>query len=467
MSNVAARPTPSPDTREAVRSVLTASQGFHGLDPQSKRDIASSVVRIADAARSLAIDAKPSPGAQTVPAWQLSAGSDFSGVAASKVADTTRAILNAVSFPRFVTELINGVFKALNDSNQQQLASYIELIQNVSNTLDGFADANVGISGARAWLAERFPGSFLVEGDEDLKPEPGMSAEEKADLQKQRDASTRLKLAPGGSMPSAAALKSAFGLGPEETAPSASDPENLVPLARAAIARNRQQMLSTMVMMGLQRIVIESGRLSAAMRFHIDTRSAAAADAGSSFDTRTNADVSGGAKFGPWGMEAKVQSTIGYVSTQRSQTTEEMNTDLDLSSNVELIFKTDYVQLDRLAGGPAQERIRVNALNPDAEAKLASEARTARRAAEGASETARAAKLNEGLARPAPLAPDPPKEKAAPAAPKPNEPKAKEEPKPTNTPSITKVQAPAKPAPVQSKGENSPAAKGPSAGALT
>ena len=146
-----------------------------------------------------------------------------------------------------------------------------------------------------------------------------------------------------------------------------------MPLARAAIARNRQQMLSTMVMMGMQRIVIESGRLNASMRFHIDTRSAAAADAGSSFDMRTNTDVSGGAKFGPWGMEAKVQNTIGYVSTQRSQTTEEMNTDLDLSSNVELIFKTDYVQLDRLAGGPTQERIRVNAMNPEAEARLANE----------------------------------------------------------------------------------------------
>jgi hypothetical protein len=363
------------------------------------------MVRIADTAKALAAEAEIPAATRQPVARGMTAGSDYSGVSASRVADTTRAILNAVSFPRFVTELINGVFKALNDSNQQQLASYIELIQNVSSTLDGFADANVGISGARSWLAERFPGSFVVQGDEDLKPEPGMSADERRELQAERDASTRLRLVPGGSMPSAAALKAAFGLGPEEDAPSTGDPESLVPLARSAIARNRQKMLSTMVMMGMQRIVIESGKLSASMRFHIDTRSAAAADAGSSFDTRTNMDVSGGAKFGPWGMEAKVQSTIGYVSTQRSQTTEEMNTDLDLSSNVELIFKTDYVQLDRLAGGPTQERIRVNAMNPEAEARLASDARTARRTAEGAAETARGNQLNERLARPGPLPP--------------------------------------------------------------
>ncbi len=52
----------------------------------------------------------------------------------------------------------------------------------------------------------------------------------------------------------------------------------------AAMAKNRQPMLSTMVTMGLQPIVIESGRVSAGMRFHIDTRSAANDDRGSSFD---------------------------------------------------------------------------------------------------------------------------------------------------------------------------------------
>ena len=348
--------SPPTEVRSAVRDLLSACAEYHALEPDTRKRIAGSMVRIAATAQALASEADPAPSARPVTSQAMNAGSDFSGVAADRVAGTTTAILKAVSFPRFVTELINGVFKALNDSNQQQLASYIDLIQNVSNTVDGFADANVGVSGARAWLAERFPGSFVVQGDEDLQPEPGMSAEERRELQAERDASTRLRLVPNGAMPSEAALKAAFGLAPQDSVPSTGDPEALVPFARGVIARNRQQMLSTMVMMGMQRIVIESGRLSASMRFHIDTRSAAASDAGSSFDTRTNLDVSGGAKFGPWGMEAKVQSTIGYVSTQRSQTTETMNTDLELASNVELLFKTDYVSLDRLAGGPTQEQ---------------------------------------------------------------------------------------------------------------
>ena len=469
MPALATQAAPSPDVRAAVKALLSASTDFHTLDPDTKKAIAGSVVRIADSARALATDIEK-PQQRLPVAQAMNAGNDFSGVAADKVAGTTKAILEAISFPRFVTELINGVFKAMNDSNQQQLASYIELIQNVSNTLDGFADANVGISGARAWLAERFPGSFVVQGDEDLKPEPGMSAEEKKELQAERDASTRLRLIAGASMPTPAALKAAFGLGPDETAPSAGDPESLVPLARTAIAKNRQQMLSTMVMMGMQRIVIESGRLSASMRFHIDTRSAAASDVGSSFDTRTSTDASAGAKFGPWGIEAKVQSTIGYVSTNRSQTTEEMNTDLDLASNVELIFKTDYVQLDRLAGGPTQERIRVNAMNPEAEAKLAAEDRKARRTSDDAAETARATRMNEGLARPGALPPSatkapetttkpPPPPKQEPTKTPPPAGKQPEKPAPTGTKEPAKA-PPAKPAPVKTPAPKPPAKPG-------
>ena len=429
---------PAPEVRGAVRTLLSASADFHALDAETRRTIAGSMVRIAATARTLAAEAAPEPAAPAAQA--LTAGDDFSGVSASRVADTTRRILDAVSFPRFVTELINGVFKAMNDSNQQQMASYVELIQNVSTTLDGFADANVGIGGARQWLAERFPGAFVVQGDEDLPPEPGMTAEARAELQAERDASTRLRMIPNAVMPSESALRTAFGLGPEDSVPAAGDPEALVPFARQVIARNRQQMLSSMVMMGLQRIVIESGKLNASMRFHIDTRSAANADAGSSFDTRTNMDVSGGAKFGPWGMEAKVQSTIGYVSTNRSQTTEEMNTDLDLASNVELIFKTDHVQLDRLAGGPTQERIRVNAINPDAEGKLAEQDRANRRAAQGTLEAARGTESNARLARPGPA---PVSQTSVPAAP-PRAPATPAKPPAVTPPQVTPPKTPSK-----------------------
>ncbi|MES2318828.1 MAG: hypothetical protein V4631_15210 [Pseudomonadota bacterium] len=398
-----AEQTPCPAVRATVRDLLSASSAYHTQDPETRRTIAGSLVRIANTAKTLAEVDQSAPARARLPlAMAQNAGSEFSGVSASRVADTTRSILNAVSFPRFVTDLINGVFRSLNDSNQQQLHSFVELIQNVAATTEGFADANIGISGARAWLAERFPANFMVQGgeaDDFGTPPAQMTPEERAEAQAERDAGTRLVLRPGASMPTEAALRTVFGLGPQDSV-GGGNPENLVPLARANMARSRQQMLSTMVMMGLQRIVVESGKLNASMRFHIDTRSAANDDRGSSFDFRNDTSVGVGAKVGPWGVEGKMQNTVGYVSTERTQTTEEMNTEVDMNSSVELIFKTDYVALDRLAGGPAQERIRVNAINPEAEANLASADRQARRTSQAASDASRSSQLSQRLVRP-------------------------------------------------------------------
>jgi predicted O-methyltransferase YrrM len=373
---IVAPSAPPPPVRTAVRDLLLASPEFGRLNPDTRRELARGLVKICAAATAFGHE-RDAAAAAIAPAPTIaraqSAGTEFSGVAAQRVADTTRQILNAVSFPRFVTELINGVFKAIVDTNQQQLTAYVELIRNVAASTDGFADANVGVGGARGWLAERFPESFVVEGSGDDFDEPPADAEERAE----READMRLRMRPGATMPTPAALRAVLGLPDDQSVPSG-DPESLVPIARVAMARTRQQMLATMVMLGLQRIVIDSGRLHASMRFHIDTRSGAQDDRASQFDARHSSTVSGSFGYGPWGASATMTNTIGYVSTQKTQTTEEMNTDLNLDSSVELVFKTDYLPLERLAGGPQLERIKVNTLNPAAEAKATADARATR-----------------------------------------------------------------------------------------
>jgi hypothetical protein len=398
---------PPPLVRQGVRALLADQQGFAALDDSTRRDLAGGLVRIGAAALANDDVAGTRPPAPPVLARaQGNAGQEFSGVAVDRVAGTTQAVLNAVSFPRFVTELITGVFKAMNDSNQQQLTAFVDLIRNVATTTEGFADANVGISGARAWLAEKFPTSYEIQGGEaDDFPEdlsrldPEERRQRQAEIQAERDAATRIQLRPGGTAPTEAALRAAFGDTGGQSL-SGSNPEALVPLARQILARNRQQLLSTMIQMGLQRIVIDSGRLNAAMKFHIDASSAAANDRGSQFDMRNTVEAGVGAKFGPWGVEAKVQNTIGYVSTDRTQTTEGINTSVDLDSGVELIFHTDYVPLGRLAGVGDVERIRVNALNPEAEAARMSAERTARDTARASETTARAGRLDTALRTP-------------------------------------------------------------------
>ena len=410
-ASLAAGPAPpSPEVRGAVRDLLTASAAFHTLHPDARREIAGALVKVAHTATALAAESGAAAAPPERPALPLAvaqsggAGAAFSGVATDRMAQTTQAMLGAISFPRFVTELITGVFKAMNDSNQQQMQAYVELVRNVATTTEGFASTQVGTAGARAWLVEHFP-AFVIQGDEDENtPEERaqMSAEERAEAAADRDRNTRLVLAPGAAMPTDSAIRAALSLAPDTAIPS-NGPEGLVGFARTAMARNRQQMLASMVMMGLQRIVIESGRINAGMRFHIDTRSAASDDRGSSFDERNEVAASGSYGFGPWGASTSVKNTIGYVTTEQTRTTEEMNSSADLNSQVELVFRSDYVPLTRLAGVAEVDRIRVNTLNPDEENRLAAASDQARATAHASDQVGHTA-----LPPPAPLPAAPP-----------------------------------------------------------
>jgi hypothetical protein len=382
---------PPVEIRNGIREALSGAPGFDGLDSADRREIAHALVRIAHAAKLLEDEAgEPAPTVRAVRA--LSAGDELSGAAVDRMASTTRRMLNAISFPRFVNELITGVFRAMVETNQQQLQQYIELVRGVSQSLEGFSSLGGDDNMARRWLAERFPQSYRIEEpDRDDTPDP-------------EDLPEPARLISIGSAPSADALRSALSLEADAEVPSGGA-ESLVPYVRRALARNRQQMLATMVQMGMQRIVIDSGRINAAMRFHIDASSAAAEDRGSRFDTRTSVGASGSFGFGPWSASASVSTTIGYVSTTDVSTREELNASADLNSSVELHFRTDQVPLDRIASQQTVDRLRLNTLNPERELDIARQADEARMANRRSLETTRAGRPR---IESAPAAPQPP-----------------------------------------------------------
>jgi hypothetical protein len=270
------------------------------------------------------------------------------------------------------------------------------LLNNVAATTEGFADLNLAPDRARAWLVEQFPTSFEISGSS------GDSRSGFNDQPEPQD--TTVQLRSGASMPSEEALRTALGLQPTESV-STGDPERtLVPLVRRYLARNRQEMLGTLVQMGMQRIVIDSGRINAAMRFHIDTRSAAESDTGSRFDLTNRINASGSFGVGPWGASASIQNTIGYVSTQQTRTTEELNTDLELNSSVELNFRSDYIPLNRLASSTQAQQITAHSRNPEFE--VARQAESQRRQNSNTRDTERRSALRQQLS-PLPNQPTP------------------------------------------------------------
>ena len=401
MSAHASPAAPPPDwLRHAVRGVLEQSPGYHQLPAEQRRALAQAMVKVSSIAAGLIAEetaaaealAEPRAGALEVAPGPMARAQDAPpfGAAVDRVAGTTRAVLNAVSFPRFVTDLINGVFKAMLDSSSQQMQMYVQLLNNVSASAEGFERTQFSLGAMRQWVADHFPDQIEYDLPE---TEPGDDPPDPEDI-----ANIRLRLKPGASMPGAEEMRTVLGLGPEE-ALDASNPEQLVPLARRQIARQRQQMLATMVMLGMQRIVIDSGKINASMRFHIDTRSAANEDRGSQFGMQNRVKASGSFGMGPWGASAEVENTISYVSTQRSQNTEEINTDLDLNSSVEINFRTDYLPLNQMAAQAQADRIRNATLNPAASpADSGSAERQARLNAQLQAEGARRSAMDTAIA---------------------------------------------------------------------
>ncbi|TZF80551.1 hypothetical protein FW784_13995, partial [Lysobacter lacus] len=372
--------------RGAVRDVLEQAPGYQALAHTDRKALAHAMVRVSTLAARLIEEegdahAAIEPSQRSAPLARAQSQPEF-GAAADRIASTTQNVLNAVSFPRFVTDLINGVFRAMLDSNQAQMQQYVNLLNAVSASAEGFEGGQFGLMRVRQWLADHFPESIEYDAPE-IEPGETPDPEEIANI--------RLRLRSGASMPPPEVIRATLGMAPEDPL-EASGPEQLVPIARRQLARQRQQMLATMVMMGMQRIVVDSGKINAAMRFHIDTRSAANQDQASQTSVQNRIKAGGSFGAGPWGASAEIENTIGYVSTQRTQSTEEMNTDLDLNSSVELNFRSDYLPLNQLANQAQAERIRNSTLNPAAAVvEDPAAARAARQAAQRAAEEARRA----------------------------------------------------------------------------
>jgi hypothetical protein len=272
---------------------------------------------------------------------------EFSPRAASNVAKITRDTLNAIAFPTFVADLIKGTYFAIVQATIQQMEAFGKLLANVAQTVDEFMASSTTENQARDYLVSSFPSHFKIETTED---------------------GARVKVRPNAP-DSAPDFKSAFNLSEDVDLDDDAAEEKLVPAARRKLAQNRHQMLAAMVMMGIQRIVVTSGRINAKMGFHISARDTATASTASEFDTYNEAhgEFGGGlvgAIFG--GPSGSITNTVTYVSSTKKDSSDELNINADLTGEVDLKFKSDYLPLERFAQPNLIALIQGNTPNPPA-----------------------------------------------------------------------------------------------------
>ena len=136
-------------------------------------------------------------------------------------------------FPRFVADLIKGVFDAIVDASIKQMQAYAQLVAHAAKTVDCFLKDAITNGAARRWLCSRHPQLVALTFTDHRSGRLILVA---------RDRPTALR-------------RLAVDLGLPRPA-NLDDPEQelaLVRCARERIARDRQQLLATMVLVGVSR----------------------------------------------------------------------------------------------------------------------------------------------------------------------------------------------------------------------
>jgi hypothetical protein len=339
------RPEVLAAVRRTVRSLLEENPEYQRAPPELRQGLASNMVKVSKRAAELVAEemrlTEQLRRRRQPVARAQSAGDQLGLQAARSSGATVKELKDAIDFPNFVTSLISGVFQAITHSTLSQLESLGDLLDNVGKSTEEFTDANIDDAAAIAWALSKF--GFLSSDAN------GLSLREGADLEQQ-----------------AGPLKSALGASDDEI--SGIDPGDLagtlLPLAKRKMGKSRQSNLATMVQLGLQRIVVDEGRLHASMELRVDTSSVSEEMKAQRDDMRVNAGASGSFGIGPWGASAKVDTSIGKVSSDTQYTKEQLESRAALRSSVDLAFRTDQIPLDRMADKDARVKLNLAARVP-------------------------------------------------------------------------------------------------------
>lgn len=328
--------------RLAVRDLLLQSPGYAEADPELRRELAAKMVNVALlgadlAAEELGLSQRPQRARRPLATAQAAppAKEDFRAV--KSAAGTVAALRKAIDFPAYVTSLINGVFQAICTSNLQQITAIAEMLDNVSASADDFTMQNVDDGAVLAWATGKFP--FLARDGSSLTVKDGV------DLTEMRST-----------------LKNGLGATDEQVdSIDAGDLDGtFMPLARAKMGKDRQQILGTLIQMGLQRIVVDEGRLHASMDMRVDAKSIDDAQhAGQTADS-VAAAASASAAYGPFSASASFSVSHSSVQSDAELSKDEIAVRAGLRSSVDLAFRTEQVPLDKMANEKA--RVKLNSV---------------------------------------------------------------------------------------------------------
>jgi hypothetical protein len=403
-TQAAARPAPPPASRETlavarqqVRRLLESSDAFNQLAPDKRESLAKGMVQIASyLAEPDGVRLKPeqqSPQVRALAgenfALKKSAGNNtdeegkFTAQSAREGAAVAGALLEAVNFPDFCAGLIDGVFHSIVKSSIEQMEAYAKLVADVSKSLNQFRDDNTTQNQGRDHLIEQFPDVFQLSMDTG-----------EFSFGDEQPAGPRVTVREGVNEKAAVAkINQSLPLDkPIERLDDELVEALLVPAARTQLATSRQQLLATMVMLGINRIVVTDGKISAkvmydfkardnmqfrrsAQKFDYDKKLQSTTSEGtneqSSNESNRGFTRSADGAYDTGGRDASfytkgtykttAQPVLNMASASQTSINASLETKASLAGSMEVNFKSDYLPLEKLANPEAIAAIQMNA----------------------------------------------------------------------------------------------------------
>ena len=382
--------------RPRVRELLTAIPTFKALSAPEQRDLAANMVKVlayisdpngiiteAESGKTASAPARALADEDPVEATKRmlseppkTAGQDFKAGAVREGVEQFGALVKKVDFPKFVGGLIKNVFQAIVESSIEQMRAYGELISNVAKTVGEFANDNISQAAGRDWLAQKYPDAFEVQaGGQASAFAEGEAAPPAPPVLASKGENPEIKLAE---------VSRDLGIVPPITA--IDDPQaelKIVTAARLQMAKSRQQMLASMVMLGINRIVITDGSINAKVIFDmraedkVKRKYAAQMNDTASQRAATSMDASYGGWMSPVDVDVHAEAETNHIATVGSALDETSESKAEvkakLSGEVRVNFKSDYLPLEKMATPEMMSTIQGNSTpyNPNARAPAA------------------------------------------------------------------------------------------------
>jgi hypothetical protein len=386
------------ETRARVRSMLLRSPSFLALPPDERRRVAHDTVNVFHflgdqapyamigprAARAMAVPDRlaraQADGVATNAAQGAVTARDpayasvepppgaFRAGAAREGAAVAGALLQSVSFVEFVGGLIQNVYVAIVDASIKQMQAYAEMVASVAKSVDEFKNDNISANQGRDYVVDQFPDLFDISAEGDFfgegKGEPRVVPREGVD---ERAAAER--------------VNRTYNLTGEQ-ALRGLDSDTLekviVPAAQMQLALSRQRLLATTLLMGLQKIVVTDGRISAKVMYNFRSKDVSSSnvravnydygdqmkttragnwDSGDdgyegsskgSGDSRESS-FSRGKRWSKGEYQSVSEPVIEMQSVSTTQTMGSLETTAALAGSVDINFKTESVDLNRIA----------------------------------------------------------------------------------------------------------------------